>query len=161
MTNEVRLYTFIVVFSCRFRLCCIASGDVFVNSAQRKKEIRSLCDGACVEMEGASIAQVCLEFNSVRSYPLYFRYGGKYRRSIRRKKSRKNKFGFGCEYIRLAVIYTLWKSLRLRLFPNNTRKVLCRTFANAGRKNLLFFRGAEPQVPSCCKNWVWARPKNR
>jgi MTA/SAH nucleosidase len=37
----------------------IASGDVFVNSAQRKKEIRSLCDAACVEMEGASIAQVC------------------------------------------------------------------------------------------------------
>ena len=37
----------------------IASGDVFVNSARRKKEIRSLCDAACVEMEGASIAQVC------------------------------------------------------------------------------------------------------
>ena len=42
----------------------IASGDVFVNSAQRKKEIRSLCDGACVEMEGASIAQVC-RLNSI------------------------------------------------------------------------------------------------
>lgn len=37
----------------------IASGDVFVNSARRKKEIRSLCDAACVEMEGASVAQVC------------------------------------------------------------------------------------------------------
>ena len=37
----------------------IASGDIFVNSAQQKEAIQALCDPACVEMEGAGVAQVC------------------------------------------------------------------------------------------------------
>ena len=37
----------------------IASGDVFVNSAERKTQIKALCDPVCVEMEGAAVAQVC------------------------------------------------------------------------------------------------------
>jgi len=37
----------------------IASGDVFVNSAERKAQIKALCDPVCVEMEGAAVAQVC------------------------------------------------------------------------------------------------------
>lgn len=37
----------------------VASGDVFVNSAERKARIKELCNPACVEMEGAAVAQVC------------------------------------------------------------------------------------------------------
>ncbi|MGI5172723.1 5'-methylthioadenosine/adenosylhomocysteine nucleosidase [Treponema sp. OMZ 840] len=37
----------------------VASGDVFVNTAGRREDIRSLCNPACVEMEGAAVAQVC------------------------------------------------------------------------------------------------------
>lgn len=37
----------------------IASGDIFVNSAELKERIRTLCNPACVEMEGAAIAHVC------------------------------------------------------------------------------------------------------
>ena len=37
----------------------IATGDLFVNSSSKKAEISSLCAPACVEMEGAAIAQVC------------------------------------------------------------------------------------------------------
>lgn len=42
----------------------IASGDQFVNSDEKRNEIlRLLPDVQCVEMEGAAVAQVCLEFN--------------------------------------------------------------------------------------------------
>ena len=42
----------------------IASGDQFVNSDEKREEILSLLpDIQCVEMEGAAVAQVCLEFN--------------------------------------------------------------------------------------------------
>ena len=42
----------------------IASGDQFVNSDTKRKEILSLLPGIqCVEMEGAAVAQVCLEFD--------------------------------------------------------------------------------------------------
>lgn len=37
----------------------IATGDVFVNSSDKKKQIISLCGAACCEMEGAAVAQVC------------------------------------------------------------------------------------------------------
>ncbi|MBQ0167381.1 MAG: 5'-methylthioadenosine/adenosylhomocysteine nucleosidase [Treponema sp.] len=37
----------------------VASGDVFVNSADKKKKIIELCGAACCEMEGAAVAQVC------------------------------------------------------------------------------------------------------
>lgn len=37
----------------------VASGDVFVNSADKKKTIIELCGAACCEMEGAAVAQVC------------------------------------------------------------------------------------------------------
>lgn len=37
----------------------IATGDLFVNSSSKKAEINSMCSPACVEMEGAAIAQVC------------------------------------------------------------------------------------------------------
>ena len=41
----------------------IASGDQFINSIQKRDEILSLLpDVLCVEMEGAAVAQVCLEF---------------------------------------------------------------------------------------------------
>ena len=36
----------------------VASGDVFVSSAEKKAEILKIFDGWCCEMEGASIAQV-------------------------------------------------------------------------------------------------------
>ena len=43
----------------------IASGDQFVNSIEKRREILdSLPDVKCVEMEGAAVAQVCLEFNT-------------------------------------------------------------------------------------------------
>jgi adenosylhomocysteine nucleosidase len=42
----------------------IASGDQFINSDEKRNEILSLLpDIQCVEMEGAAVAQVCLEFN--------------------------------------------------------------------------------------------------
>ena len=42
----------------------IASGDQFINSNQKREEILGLLpDVLCVEMEGAAVAQVCLEFN--------------------------------------------------------------------------------------------------
>ena len=41
----------------------IASGDQFINSDDKRNEILSLLpDVKCVEMEGAAVAQVCLEF---------------------------------------------------------------------------------------------------
>ncbi|MBP5572833.1 MAG: 5'-methylthioadenosine/adenosylhomocysteine nucleosidase [Bacteroidales bacterium] len=41
----------------------IASGDQFINSDEKRKEILGfLPDIQCVEMEGAAVAQVCLEF---------------------------------------------------------------------------------------------------
>lgn len=42
----------------------IASGDQFINSEEKRKEILALLpDIQCVEMEGAAVAQVCFEFN--------------------------------------------------------------------------------------------------
>ena len=42
----------------------IASGDQFINSVEKRNEILSLLpDIQCGEMEGAAVAQVCLEFN--------------------------------------------------------------------------------------------------
>lgn len=41
----------------------IASGDQFINSNEKRNEILGLLpDVQCVEMEGAAVAQVCLEF---------------------------------------------------------------------------------------------------
>lgn len=41
----------------------VASGDQFINSDEKRNEIISdLPDVLCVEMEGAAVAQVCLEF---------------------------------------------------------------------------------------------------
>ena len=41
----------------------IASGDQFINSDEKRQEILNLLpDIQCVEMEGAAVAQVCLEF---------------------------------------------------------------------------------------------------
>ena len=41
----------------------IASGDQFINSNEKRQEILGLLpDVLCVEMEGAAVAQVCLEF---------------------------------------------------------------------------------------------------
>ena len=43
----------------------VASGDQFINSIEKRDEILSLLpDVLCVEMEGAAVAQVCLEFNT-------------------------------------------------------------------------------------------------
>ena len=43
----------------------IASGDQFINSSEKRNEILGLLpDVLCVEMEGAAVAQVCLEFNT-------------------------------------------------------------------------------------------------
>ena len=43
----------------------IASGDQFINGDEQRNEILSyLPDVLCVEMEGAAVAQVCLEFNT-------------------------------------------------------------------------------------------------
>ena len=43
----------------------IASGDQFINSVEKRNEILSLLpDVQCVEMEGAAVAQVCLEFGT-------------------------------------------------------------------------------------------------
>ncbi len=41
----------------------IASGDVFVASAERAAAIREGLDGACAEMEGAACAQVCARWS--------------------------------------------------------------------------------------------------
>ena len=41
----------------------IASGDQFINSDEKRKELINLLpDVLCVEMEGAAVAQVCYEF---------------------------------------------------------------------------------------------------
>ena len=41
----------------------IASGDQFINSNEKREEILGLLpEVMCVEMEGAAVAQVCLEF---------------------------------------------------------------------------------------------------
>ncbi len=41
----------------------IASGDQFINSVEKRNEILGLLpDVKCVEMEGAAVAQVCIEF---------------------------------------------------------------------------------------------------
>ena len=37
----------------------IASGDQFISSSESKAHIRTLCNPACVEMEGAAIAHAC------------------------------------------------------------------------------------------------------
>ena len=43
----------------------IASGDQFINSNEKRNEILGLLpDVQCVEMEGAAVAQVCLEFGT-------------------------------------------------------------------------------------------------
>lgn len=43
----------------------IASGDQFINSNEKRQEILGLLpDVLCVEMEGAAVAQVCLEFGT-------------------------------------------------------------------------------------------------
>ena len=43
----------------------IASGDQFINSNEKRLEILGLLpDVLCVEMEGAAVAQVCLEFGT-------------------------------------------------------------------------------------------------
>ena len=43
----------------------IASGDQFINSMEKRNEILSLLpEVLCVEMEGAAVAQVCLEFGT-------------------------------------------------------------------------------------------------
>lgn len=43
----------------------IASGDQFINSDEKRQEIlNSLPEVLCVEMEGAAVAQVCLEFGT-------------------------------------------------------------------------------------------------
>ena len=43
----------------------IASGDQFINSVAKRDEILSLLpEVLCVEMEGAAVAQVCLEFGT-------------------------------------------------------------------------------------------------
>jgi len=38
---------------------CIASGDKFIVNTEEKNNIRNIFNALCVEMEGASIAQVC------------------------------------------------------------------------------------------------------
>jgi len=38
---------------------CIASGDKFIVNNEEKDNIRNIFDALCIEMEGASIAQVC------------------------------------------------------------------------------------------------------
>ena len=37
----------------------VATGDIFVNSSIKKSELKAMCNPACVEMEGAAIAQAC------------------------------------------------------------------------------------------------------
>lgn len=37
----------------------IASGDQFISSKEQKEKIRSVCNPACVEMEGTAIAHAC------------------------------------------------------------------------------------------------------
>lgn len=39
---------------------CIASGDKFIVNNEEKNNIRKIFEALCIEMEGASIAQVCL-----------------------------------------------------------------------------------------------------
>ena len=37
----------------------VASGDQFIANGEKKRRIKSLCDPACIEMEGAAIAHTC------------------------------------------------------------------------------------------------------
>lgn len=37
----------------------VLSGDQFISNAEMVAELREQMDGACVEMEGAAVAQVC------------------------------------------------------------------------------------------------------
>ena len=39
---------------------CIATGDKFIINNEEKDNIQNIFDALCIEMEGASIAQVCL-----------------------------------------------------------------------------------------------------
>lgn len=39
---------------------CIASGDKFIVNNEEKMNIKNIFDALCIEMEGASVAQVCL-----------------------------------------------------------------------------------------------------
>jgi adenosylhomocysteine nucleosidase len=41
----------------------VATGDAFVASADKRKELRDLLKADAVEMEGAAVAQVCYQFN--------------------------------------------------------------------------------------------------
>jgi adenosylhomocysteine nucleosidase len=48
-----------------YRTGVVASGDCFVSSSAKKKEISEKTSALCTEMEGAAIAHVCL-LNGVR-----------------------------------------------------------------------------------------------
>ena len=45
--------------NCNLKIGTIASGDIFVSESKMSKKIESKFGALCVEMEGASIAQVC------------------------------------------------------------------------------------------------------
>jgi adenosylhomocysteine nucleosidase len=41
----------------------VLSGDQFIASAEKVKELREVFEGSCAEMEGAAVAQVCSKWN--------------------------------------------------------------------------------------------------
>jgi adenosylhomocysteine nucleosidase len=41
----------------------ILSGDQFIASVEKVKELREVFEGACAEMEGAAVAQICSKWN--------------------------------------------------------------------------------------------------
>jgi adenosylhomocysteine nucleosidase len=41
----------------------VLSGDQFIASAEKVKELREVFQGACAEMEGAAVAQICSKWN--------------------------------------------------------------------------------------------------
>jgi adenosylhomocysteine nucleosidase len=41
----------------------VLSGDQFIASAEKVKELREIFNGACAEMEGAAVAQICSKWN--------------------------------------------------------------------------------------------------